>query len=317
MDNTNPLQKGSSTSQLQHGENKIFIVIPAHNEERFIGSTVLRARQICQHVLVMDDGSTDQTAAIARLAGAEVISRDKNLGKGVALNSALNHVRQYKPDVVISLDADGQHSPEEIDHVAAPILSGQADIVIGSRYLGDSSDTPRHRILGHRIFNWLTSAASGVHASDSQSGFRAFSPAALELPKFHSKGFSVESEMQFLINQHGLRLVEAPITIKYPDKPKRNVFSHGMLVLNGLLRLIGQYRLLLFFGLPGVVLLVVGLLWGVFVVEIYQRSLKLATGYAMISILLTILGSLFISTGIILHSIRGLLTDMEDNIYHR
>ncbi len=116
--------------------------------------------------------------------------------------------------------------------------------------------------------------------------------------------------MQFIVNQYGLRLVEVPITVQYPDRPKRNVVSHGMMVLNGLVRLAGQYRPLLFFGVPGAILLAAGLVWGWVVVDIYSRKLQLAAGYAMISVLLTILGSLLLSTGFILHSMRGLLMDM-------
>ena len=293
------------------------IVIPAYNEERFIGSIVLMAQQVSQHVIVVDDGSTDQTAEIARLAGARVERHPTNLGKGAALNTGLSLARLEKPDVVVMLDADGQHSPAEISQIASPVLAGQADIVIGSRYLAGGSQTPRHRIWGHWIFNWLTKVASGVSTSDSQSGFRAFSPRAMEVIAFQSAGFSVESEMQFLIQQHKLRLVEVPVNIKYVDKPKRNVLSHGMLVLNGLLRLIGQYRPLVFFGVPGAIILLAGIGWGWYVVEIYRRVQQLAVGYAMVSVLLAIIGSLLLATGIILHSVRGMLLDIGEQIRKR
>jgi len=292
----------------------IVIVIPAYNEERFIGSVVLTARKYSRHVIVVDDGSTDATAELATIAGAQVIRHPENRGKGAALNTALQAARLHDPDVVVMLDADGQHSLEELLRVVAPVLSGNADLVIGSRYLGDSTQTPRHRIWGHWAFNWLTRLASGVAASDSQSGYRAFSPDSLPMISFQSRGFSVESEMQFIVNQYGLRLVEVPITIQYQDKPKRNVFSHGLMVLNGVLRLAGQYRPLLFFGVPGAIVLAAGLIWGWVVVDIYSRKLQLAVGYAMISVLLTILGCLMLSTGFILHSVRGLLMDMGDQI---
>ena len=124
---------------------------------------------------------------------------------------------------------------------------------------------------------------------------------------FQSQGFSVESEMQFLIRKYDLRVAEVPVTITYPDRPKRNVLLHGANVLNGLVRLVLQYRPLLFFGVSGGLLLVAGLAMGGYVVEIYSRTLTLAVGYAMISVLLTILGSLLLVTGFILHSIRELL----------
>ena len=116
--------------------------------------------------------------------------------------------------------------------------------------------------------------------------------------------------MQFIAKECGLRLVEVPITIQYNDKPKRPVIAHGLGVLNGLLRLAGQYRPLLFFGVPGFIALLVGIGWGFLVVNIYSRIQTLAVGYAMLSVLLTIIGMLMLSTGIILHSIRGLLLDL-------
>jgi hypothetical protein len=98
----------------------------------------------------------------------------------------------------VCLDADGQHRPEDLAAVCAPILIGEADLVIGSRYLEHTSQVPRHRIWGHWGFNLITRLASGVTASDSQSGYRAFSPRALTTNGFSSGGFSVESEMQFI-----------------------------------------------------------------------------------------------------------------------
>ena len=288
------------------------IVIPAYNEERFIGSVVLKARRYADCVIVVDDGSTDGTAEIAAQAGAEVARHAKNLGKGAALNSGFKKACELAPQVVVMLDGDGQHHPEEVGTMIEPILAGKADIVIGSRYLENTSDVPRQRIWGHWAFNWLTRLSSGTKSTDSQSGFRAFSPAALGKIDFLSPGFSVESEMQFIAKQYKLRLVEVPVTIHYTDKPKRPVLFHGMGVLNGILHLVGQYRPLLFFGVPGAVLLTSGILVGVWVVDIFSRWRTLAVGYAMISVLLGIIGMLLLSTGVTLHSIRGLLTDFLD-----
>ena len=136
----------------------------------------------------------------------------------------------------------------------------------------------------------MTNRASGLAVTDSQSGFRAFSPAALEAVAFHSNGFSVESEMQFIAKEQGLRLAEVPITITYSDKPKRPVLAHGMLVLNGLLRMVGQYRTLFFFGLGGLLIFLLSLALGGYVVAVYQQTKTLAVGYAMITVLLGVIG---------------------------
>ena len=127
---------------------------------------------------------------------------------------------------------------------------------------------------------------------------------------FSSHGFSVESEMQFIASDSRLRLVEVPITIRYLDKPKRSVWQHGLSVLNGILRLTGMYRPLLFFAGTGFVVMLLGLGLGIYVVDIYSRIKDLAVGYAILSVLLTIVGMLGVTTGVILHSVRGLLYDL-------
>lgn len=186
-----------------------------------------------------------------------------------------------------------------------------ADIVIGSRYLKAASNVPKPRIIGHAAFNFITNQASGTDVTDSQSGFRAFSPQSLQKIKFSSSGFSVESEMQFLAKEHALRMAEVPITIFYHDPPKRSVIKHGLAVLNGILGLVGQYRPLLFFGFTGSVLALVGLVWGIWVADRFYQTSELATGNALISVMLFIVGNIVLSTGFILHSIRGLLLDIS------
>jgi glycosyltransferase involved in cell wall biosynthesis len=318
--------------QREEDRPRVVAVIPAYNEERCIGSVVLQARAHVDTVVVVDDGSTDATAQIAEAGGAIVVRHQRNRGKGAALNSGLQRARSLCPEAVVLLDADGQHLPHEVPAVVAPVLAGQADIVVGSRYLvngnrqgrdkgqgrpkghGNGNGVPRHRAVGHWAFTKLTNAASGVQVSDSQSGFRALSGRAVQAVNFSSDGFSVESEMQFLARELGLRVVEVPISADYAGKPKRPVLTHGVLVLNGILRLVGQYRPLLFFGLGGLFLLLFGLGWGAWVVHIYRTYQQLAVGYALIAVLLTILGSLGLFAGIILHSVRGLLLDLTGSV---
>jgi glycosyltransferase involved in cell wall biosynthesis len=289
---------------------RIIAIIPAYNEERFIGSVVLQALRYTSRVIVVDDGSTDNTSQIANSAGATVFRHECNQGKGAALNTGFREARKFDPQVVICLDGDGQHTPAEIDILIAPVITNQADIVVGSRYIGSTNQVPRHRVWGHRLFNLLTGYASGVKSSDSQSGFRALSPSALDAFYFRSKDFSVESEMQFLAREHDLRVKEEPVTIRYPDPPKRSVLMHGMRVLNGLLRLVGQHRPLLSFGVPGSIIIGLGILLGLRVFEIFGRTSQLAVGSALLSILLSMTGIITLMTGFILHSVRGLLSDI-------
>lgn len=289
---------------------KVVAVIPAYNEERFIGSVVLQTRRFVDIVIVVDDGSNDATGEIARAAGALVIRHKGNQGKGKALTTGLKHARELQPRAVVLLDGDGQHLPTEIPAVLAPILNGEADMVVGSRYLNRHSRVPFLRIMGHHVFNFFTNRASGVHLTDSQNGFRSFSAQVLNALSFHSNGFSVESEMQFLAWECGWKVKEVPVTVCYTDKPKRPVLFHGLVVLDGILKFIGRRRPLFSFSVLGSLLLLTGIGWGFCVVEIYRRTLELAIGYALICVMLIILGATAISTGIILHSVRGFLTDL-------
>ncbi len=309
------IQAAETTTQTaERPDGGLVAVIPAYNEARFIGSVVLSTRAYVDTVIVVDDGSQDATASIARAAGALVIQHDANRGKGVALNTGFMKARELAPRAVITLDGDWQHMPEDIGRVAAPVLRGEADIVIGSRYLDQTSEVPAQRAIGHWGFTSLTNLVSGVRVSDSQSGYRAFSPAALRALVFSSNSFSVESEMQFLAREHHLRLVEVPITIRYVDKPKRSLFTHGWTVLNGLLRLVAQHRPLLFFGVPGVILLLIGLILGLQVVEVYNRFETLAVGTALIVVILLLSGMFFCFTGLLLHTLRAQITEIKEQL---
>ncbi|MBO9309939.1 MAG: glycosyltransferase family 2 protein, partial [Chloroflexi bacterium] len=257
----------------------LIAVIPAFNEDRFIASVVLKARRYVDRVIVVDDGSQDETAWVAEAAGAEVI-RQPNSGKAAALNTGLAAAQARNAAAVILLDGDGQHDPNDIPRLLAPIQSGAADLVVGSRFMGLRSNTPRWRVVGQRALTALTNAASGVPLSDSQSGFRALSKRALNLMTFTSRGFSVESEMQFLIRQHNLQALEVPISVNYDERPKRNPFAHGFQVLTGILRLVGQHRPLFFFGTTGALAILIGLLLGASVVSTYNTYSALALGTA-------------------------------------
>lgn len=283
-------------------------VIAAHNENRFIGSVVLQTRRYVDQVIVVDDGSTDDTACVAEEAGAEVVRHVHNRGKAEAVNTGLTHARQKHASIVVLIDGDGQHNPHDIPGLLAPIQNDEVDLVVGSRFLGTRSRIPRWRIFGQHALTLATNVASGVTLTDSQSGFRALSNAALQAMRFRPKGgFSLESEMQFLIQQHGLRVKEVPVRMLYEERAKRNPFRHGFQVLNGIVTLVSQHRPLFFFGISGLTILTLGLLLGLVVIDRYNKYQNLAIGYALISILLAIIGIQTLFTGLILHSLRAFL----------
>lgn len=289
----------------------VVIAVPAFNEERFVGSVVIQALAYSSCVLVIDDGSQDATADIARKAGAIVITHPTNLGKAQAVNTAFEWSRRNGVQFLVCIDGDGQHKPSEIEKVLAPVLVGEADIVIGSRFLGVKSEIPIYRKFGQHVLTAVTNAATSTSVTDSQSGFRAFSRRAIELFHLSGQGFSAESEMQILIREHKLRLAEVPISAIYREKAKRNPVGHGMQIISNLARLVGQHRPLLFFGVPGLIFLVTGVIWSLFIIDIYVRSRQLAIGYALIDVILILIGILAIFVGLILHSVRAFFLDLK------
>lgn len=287
------------------GQSGIVAVIPCYNEERSIGSVVLKAKMYVDHVIVIDDGCTDKTSAIAERAGAVVIRHQHNQGKAAAANTAFDLMRKVGSRALVLLDGDGQHEPEDIPRLVAPILEGEADIVVGSRYMGRRTRIPRLRALGQRILTATTNLGAHTHITDSQSGYRAFSPRAVQMLTFSQKGFSMESEMQFLAQEAGLRMVEIPVTMDYYQQVKRSPFAHGMSVLTAVIGLISRRLPLVFFGIPGLAMLGVGLWEGWRVVEGYNQMNDFYVGPALLAVLFCTVGTLSLFTGLILYSIRS------------
>jgi glycosyltransferase involved in cell wall biosynthesis len=295
----------------------LIAIIPAYNEERFIGSVVLKARKYVDTVMVVDDGSKDLTAEIAHAAGAVVVRHETNRGKGAALNSGFEKARELHAQAVVVLDGDGQHRAEDIPRMVKPVLDEKADMVVGSRFLGVVSKAPFYRTVGQRVMTFLTNSSSGVKSTDSWSGYRAFSRKAVDAIKFREGGWGADPEFQFQAKEHNLQVAEIPISAVYEEKAKRNPIAHGLKTVNAVIRLVGQHRPLLFFGVSGVVILLIGLGIGAWVVESYRQYRVLAVGIALISVLLSAIGSFTFFTGIILHSVRSFFLDIKNEISRR
>ena len=293
---------------------RITCVIPAYNEERFIGSVVLMARQHADRVIVVDDGSCDRTADLAEEAGAMVIRHERNMGKAAGLNHGFQAALQLGTDVIVCLDGDAQHDPAEIPTVAEPVLAGEADVVIGSRFLEIRSEIPGWRQIGQKALNGATNIASGISVSDTQSGYRAFSGGAAQALRFHGGGLSVESEMQFMFEPAGLRVVEVPISVKYLDGNKRNPFAHGLEVLDMIVKLVSRRKPLLFFTVPGLIVMGGGLMTGSWVTYRMLSVKELATGTAMITVLMLLSGISLSVAGVLLHSMNHFMSRVGQEV---
>ena len=224
---------------------RVVAAIPAYNEAASIAEVVRATRRYVDEVVVVDDGSSDATAQIARGAGASVVRHHVNRGKAAGIVTACRAAAERGADVLVLLDGDGQHDPDEIPRLLAPVRRGEADVVVGSRFLDLRNPIPFYRTIGQRVLNLATHLGSGIPCSDSQCGYRALTRrafTALELRETFLHGLAVESEMQFEIAARGLRLAEVPVYVRYDEKARRNPAKHGFGVLYRVVCLSARYR---------------------------------------------------------------------------
>ena len=289
---------------------KVIVGIPAFNEEKNIAKIIVKLKRKYDHVIVCDDGSSDMTQDIATSLGAIVIKHSTNLGYGAAIKTIFNESKKIDCDVLVTFDADGQHQISEIDSILKPIIKNNADIVIGSRFLGSTKDLPKYRKIGIKTITSLTNTLTGSNITDSQSGFRAYSKKVLKEITPTESGMGISTEILIKSSKKQMRISEIPITINYEDNThSQEPISHGTSVVFSTVKHVAIERPLLYYGVTGLCFIIIGLVFGGWTIQMYSEEQILPPGLALIGIGGVILGTILLITATILYSIVNVIRE--------
>jgi glycosyltransferase involved in cell wall biosynthesis len=314
------IEKSSEVFETTLSQIKPIVVvgIPAYNEEKTIAKIVLNAQKFSDVVVVCDDGSSDLTCAIAQRLGADVIVHKQNSGYGAAIQSIFKHAQELDADVLITIDGDGQHDPEEIPRLIQPIIDGTADVVLGSRFI-DASGTvemPLYRRAGVQLITKLVNQSSKKGVSDAQSGLRAYGREALQKLQVFENGMGASVEILLEASKHDLKICEVPSTCKYDngdgiETSTENPLKHGIGLIMSIIKLIVEEKPLTVLGIPGIVLLIGGALFGLWMLQIYAVEHQIVTNIALASVAFVLMGFFSLSTAITLYAITRITKNKE------
>jgi len=280
---------------------KLVVSIPAFNEADTIGQTVLSIpKEIAGiskvEVLVINDGSSDNTVDLALNAGADkIVSHSRNIGVGAAFMTGIRNAISMGADIVVTIDADSQFDSSEIKKIIVPILNHQADVVIGSRFLKyEPKNYPRIKKIGNKIFSKIVSWIVGQKFTDSQTGFRAYSRNAL-LGISVVNEFSYTQEVLIDLKMKRFKITEIPVNVSYDEKRKsrvvKNIFSYSVKALSIIVKSLVFHKPVLVFGLLGTTLFFGGILAKVLTInKIFLVSAGLSTGFIIFGIVSVMLG---------------------------
>ena len=289
---------------------KITVGIPAYNEEKNIAKIIVSLKKVADQILVCSDGSTDSTAEIAESLGAIVIKHPKNLGYGSAIQSIFLKAREINAEILVTIDADGQHKIEDVEKVIKPVVDGQADISIGSRFLEEDDNSPKYRKLGIKIITKVTNSSLSEKITDAQSGFRAYNNKVLQALTPSDSGMGISTEILIKSSSLGFKIAEVPTEIQYEgETSSQNPVSHGTEVLMSTLKYISIERPLRFYGIPSFIFFVIGLTFTFLSIEYYAEVGRLNTNIILLAGGTLLIGTILAVTAVLLYSLVSVVRE--------
>ena len=285
--------------------------IPAFNEEKNIAAIITKLADITDTIIVCNDGSSDLTSDIAEKMGAFVINHEKNLGYGAAIRSIFLKAKELDGDILVTFDADGQHRIEDIEKVTKPIIDQEADLVIGSRFLDESEkEVPQYRKVGIKVITKITNASIKKQLTDSQSGFRAYSKKVLNELNPSELGMGISTEILIKASSKNFRITEVPIKILYAgDTSTHNPVSHGSSVILSTIKYTSIEHPLKFYGIPSMILFVIGISFTYLSAEYYAEIGRLNTNLTIIAAGTVLIAVVLLITSILLYSLVSVVRE--------
>ena len=296
----------------------VMIAVPAYNEGSAIAQVVEQTSDYADCVLVIDDGSNDDTAERAREAGATVVEHERNKGYGGSLKTAFVEAKRRGVSHLVVIDGDGQHDPSDVPRLLSHQQATGAEIVIGSRNAGRSSIIPLYRRFGLGIINFVTNFSMGrltpaSRIGDTQSGFRAYDGQAIDTlaeDDSISDRMSASTDILYHAHRHDYVIEEAQTVVRYDveNSSSQNPLSHGYDLLSNILRTIERRYPITALGLPGFLSVFVGLMFAYLTVTDYVQYDVFPLGLAITSVFFTLVGVFACFTAIVLHSLNAHLS---------
>jgi len=253
---------------------KITVGIPAFNEEKNIAKIISQIKEITPSIIICDDASTDNTNKIVQSLDVEIITHKKNMGYGTSIKDIFTKSREIDSDILITMDADGQHRIEDLKKILEPVMSDVVDVCIGSRFLDKNvENVPEYRKIGIKVLTKLTNVSLKESITDSQSGFRAYGKKAISEISPTESGMGISNEILLKASNLNLRIGEVPIIVLYDgDTSTHNPVSHGTSVFVSTLRFISIEHPLQFFVIPGLIFLGIGLSFVFWTLQLFSES---------------------------------------------